>query len=268
VIGVFAITVGMVAAALVPPGAETGFLNRSLTVGGQTFRYQVYVPSSYDPSRAWPVVLFLHGSGERGSDGIRQTSVGLGAAIRAYPERFPAIVVFPQAPEYRRWAGEAESAALEALDRAVAEFHGDPERLYLVGISMGGRGALEIASHSPGRFAAAIAVCGWVVPPKEIADLEPATTVAPGTDPYAEMAKTLKDLPIRLYHGSQDTIVPASESRRLTLALHELGADAHYNEFAGVGHAAWDKAFSDPEVWKWLFSKRRGATAPPVTASP
>jgi len=267
VIGALTITWSMVAATLVPPQIETGFLNRALTLGGETFRYQVYVPASFDPSRRWPVVLFLHGSGERGSDGIRPTAVGLGAAIRANPERFPAIVVFPQVPEAKRWAGDAAAAAIQALDQSIAEFHGDPERVYVVGISMGGRGALQIAADHAERFAALVAVCGWVVPPKQIADLDPSTTPA-GVNAYVAMATGLKSLPVRLYHGSLDTIVPPAESRRLALALHDLGADAKYNEFADVGHAAWEKAFADPELWSWLFSKRRTAPVPQATATP
>jgi predicted peptidase len=267
VIASLTITLGIVAAALVPPRPETGFLNRAVTVGGATYRYQVYVPSTWDETRRLPVILFLHGSGERGSDGIRPTSVGLGAAIRSNPERFPAIAVFPQVPEGKRWAGDAEAAALEALDQATAEFHGDPDRVYLVGISMGGRGALQLAAQHPERFAALIAVCGWVVPPKQIADLDPTTTPA-GVNPYTALADGLKSLPVRLYHGSQDTIVPPSESRRLALALHDLGADARYNEFADAGHAAWEKAFADPELWSWLYTKRRTAAPPQVTATP
>jgi predicted peptidase len=267
VIALLTITLGMAAAALVPSGPDTGFLNRAVDVGGETFRYQVYVPAAFDPSRAWPVVLFLHGSGERGSDGIRQTSIGLGSAIRSHPERFPAIVVFPQAPEGKRWTGDAETAALEALDSAIAEFHGDPQRVYLVGISMGGRGALEIAAHDARRFAAVIAVCGWVVPPKEIADLEKASTPVPGVNPYVAMAEALKSLPVRLFHGTQDTIIPPSESRRLAVALHDLGADTQYRELPDIGHAAWEKAFADPELWQWMFTRRRPAT-PQVSATP
>jgi predicted peptidase len=262
VIGTLTITMTMVAVSLIPPQSETGFLNRALTVGGDTYRYQVYVPASFNPSRRWPVILFLHGSGERGSDGIRQTAVGLGAAIRANPERFPAIVVFPQVPEGKRWAGDAAAAALQAVDQSITEFHGDPDRVYAVGISMGGRGALQIAAEHPERFAALIAVCGWVVPPKQIADLDPSTSPA-GVNPYVAMATGLKEQPLRLYHGSLDTIVPPAESRRLALALHDLGAEAKYNEFADVGHAAWEKAFADAELWSWMFSKRRTAQASP-----
>ncbi|HEX4439753.1 MAG TPA: alpha/beta fold hydrolase [Thermoanaerobaculia bacterium] len=263
-IGAFAITVGIAAAALVPPRTETGFLNRELTVGQDTYRYEVYLPAAFDESRRWPVILFLHASSERGSDGVRPTSIGLGAAIRSNPERFPAIVVFPQVPEGKPWAGDAERAALEALDNSVEEFHGDPDRVYVVGISMGARGALQLAAQHPDRFAAVVAVGGWVVPPKQIAELD-VTPPPSGANPYASLAEGLKGLPCRLYAGSRDTIVPPSESRRLALALHDLGADVKYNEFPDVGHAAWEKAFADSELWSWMFTKRRtaGSSATP-----
>jgi len=255
-IGFLTITLGMVAAALVPSPPETGFLNRTLSIDGEKFRYQVYVPAEYDDSRKWPVILFLHGSGERGSDGLHQTVVGLGSAIRSHPERFPAIVIFPQAPEGKRWSGQGEAIALKALEQTLAQFEADPDRVYLVGLSMGGRGAIQIAQQEPERFAAMVAVCGWVVPPKAIADIEPPPPESEG-DPYGAAADRLKGIPIRLYHGSQDTVVPASESRRLAVALHERSADAKYTEYSDVGHAAWDKAFADAELWKWLFAQRR-----------
>src|SRR3569832_952985 len=95
---------------------QTGFLDRSLTVGATTYHYQVYVPKEFDASRARPVILALHGSGERGTDGRKQTKEGIGPAIRAHPERFPAIVVMPQAPPDRVWLGEVADAAMRMLD--------------------------------------------------------------------------------------------------------------------------------------------------------
>ncbi len=91
-----AVLAGVVNPAPFAQEVETGFLDRIVTVGGSTYRYQVYVPQSYDQEASWPVILFLHGAGERGSDGIFQTEVGLGPAIRRRPDRYPAIVVFPQ----------------------------------------------------------------------------------------------------------------------------------------------------------------------------
>jgi predicted peptidase len=221
--------------------AETGFLQRSVAVGGTEYRYTVYVPVDFDPSRRWPVILFLHGVGERGTDGIRPATTGLGNAIRNAPERVPAVVVFPQVPEKMYWGGEPAGAALAALDASVAELAGDPDRIYLTGLSMGGYGAWHLALAHPDRWAAVVAVCGGL-----------GRNVLP-----APAARTLRHLPIRIYHGDADTIVPVSESRRIHEALLEEGADVHYTEYPGVGHDSWTRTYADPELWRWLFAQRR-----------
>lgn len=113
----------------VPSYAETGFLDRTVSVAAETYKYQVYVPQDWTSSRRWPVILFLHGAGERGNDGLLPTQVGVGTAIRRDRSRFPAIVVFPQAREGRRWSDTAmQEQALLALDAATKEFNGDPDR--------------------------------------------------------------------------------------------------------------------------------------------
>src|SRR5690606_27947035 len=121
---------------------QTGFLDRVVTVAGRTYPYQVYVPREYAAAgeRRFPVILFLHGAGERGDDGLAQTEVGLGPALRRHPSRYPAIVVFPQAPRDSAWTGRVAEAAMAALERTEAEFRTDPDRVYLTGISMGGHG--------------------------------------------------------------------------------------------------------------------------------
>ena len=105
--------------------SETGFLDRSVTLNGVTYLYQVYVPNAYSKDKSWPIALFLHGSGERGDDGMVQTQVGIGAAIRADRQRFPMIVVMPQARGNTRWTGEMAAQALKALDQGL----GDDARL-------------------------------------------------------------------------------------------------------------------------------------------
>lgn len=236
---------------------QTGFLDRTITIGNRPSRYQVYVPFDYTPDKAWPVVLFLHGAGERGTDGIRQTEVGLGAAIRLHAERFPAIVVMPQAPPDSIWRGSVAQGALAALDRTVREFHGDRSRLYLTGLSMGGYGVWTLALERPTAFAAIVSVCGGLLPPPHMAQLTAGVT---GPDPYATVARRLPDIPIWLFHGAADSVVPVTESRRLQAAFHEAGVPIHYTEYAGVGHNAWDSAYADPALWQWLFGRRRAAS--------
>jgi predicted peptidase len=258
----------LLAAALFPGvraacAAETGFLDRALEDAGATWRYQVFVPSAFDPGRRWPVILFLHGGGERGSDGLRQTGEGLGNAIRQHPERFPAIVVFPQAPAGERWSGTAARHALEALDRSIREFHGDPARVYVVGLSMGGYGVVEIAGSHPERFAAAVSVCGGVFLSPAAAARHGMPPFAPSADPYGEAAERLKGIPVRLYHGADDDSVPVEESRLLAAALEARGANVKYVEYPGVGHGSWIPAFDDPELWRWLLAQNRALTPAP-----
>ena len=115
---------------------ETGFLDRTVSLGGDDYNYQVYVPRDYRVTTDWPVILFLHGAGERGNDGLKPTHVGLGRAIRFNPERWPAIAVFPQVPVGESWQGIAGEVAMAALDAAIVEFSTDQSRLYLTGPSL------------------------------------------------------------------------------------------------------------------------------------
>jgi len=219
----------------------TGFLDRTTRVADTTYRYVVYVPFDWTPDRAWPVILFLHGAGERGTDGLRQSEIGLGRAIRLNPDRVPAIVVFPQLPPDQRWLDEPADAAKQALDASIAEFHGDPRRLYLTGLSLGGYGVWHLALAHPGRFAALVPVCGGI-----------ASTNKPGA-----VARALRHLPVWMFHGSADDIIPVNESRRMNAALRREGADVRYTEYKGVGHNSWERAYAEPELWRWLFTQRQ-----------
>src|SRR5215470_4483147 len=118
---------------------ETGFLDRTLTISGTTYKYQVFVPEDWSDKRTWPIILFLHGSGERGDDGLLETTEGIGPAIRLDRSRFPAVVVMPQCRKGVWWADSPlETVALPALENATREFRGDRRRTYLTGLSMGG----------------------------------------------------------------------------------------------------------------------------------
>jgi predicted peptidase len=232
---------------------ETGFLNRTLSLDGATHRYQVYVPAAYASRDHWPVILFLHGAGERGVDGLLQTQVGLGAAIRRFADRYPAIVVFPQAPPDGNWQGGSARMALAALDRALSEFRTDRSRVYLTGLSMGGNGAWYLTSHHGDRFAAVVVICGFVMPRGPFPGIVPAEV----EDPYKALAQRVKGMPIWIVHGDEDPVVPVGESRAMHAALAAVGAQVRYVELAGVGHNAWDAAYSSPELAQWLFDKAR-----------
>lgn len=232
---------------------ETGFLDRSVEMGGLTYPYQVFVPRSYDPATRWPVILFLHGSGERGSDGMRQTVVGIGSAIRWDPERFPAVVVMPQAPADSNWQGEPAEVALAALAATEAELSTDPDRVYLTGLSRGGHGVWYLAYHKPDRFAAVVPVCGWVAQRGRL----PAVPVEGEGTPYARVAERLAHVPTWIWHGEMDESVTVEESRAMAAALEAAGGDVRYTELLGVGHNAWDAAYGSDAMMEWLLAQER-----------
>jgi predicted peptidase len=223
-------------------------------VEGTRHRYQVYVPADYSPARRWPAILFLHGSGERGTDGLLQTTLGLGDAIRRHAERWPAIVVFPQAPPGHRWHGRIAHLALAALDRTAREYNLDADRVYLVGLSAGGNGVWNLAYRTPERFAALVAVCGWVRP---TAERREAILPADNGPPYPVIARRIRALPVWLWHGEADIAVPVQESRLMTEALLAEGAEVAYTELPGVGHDSWVQAFESAELPRWLLGRSR-----------
>lgn len=241
--------------------AETGFLDREVSVNGQLFRYQVYVPRDYRADRAWPVILFLHGAGESGDNGLTQTLIGLPAAIRKNPERFPAIAVLPQSSPKRWWTDTIEQdQALAALDKSMREFHADPDRVYLTGLSKGGFGTWHLAGREPGRFAAIAPICGGVALPKPL--LERFGLKESEFPTNEEMARKIgAKMPVWVFHGADDKTVPAELSREMTSALKALGSGVKYTEYEGVGHNSWDKAYGDPEFATWLLAQRKMAAS-------
>lgn len=183
-------------------------------------------------------ILYLHGFGERGDDGVTQTR-GFGGFLDRYPERFPCVVVMPQMPRSSvRWSGAMNERALKALDEVVRGFHGDQRRLYLTGCSMGGGGCWRIAALHPRLFAAVMPLCGHSSP--------------------SAQAPALKSLPIWVFHGSADPVVPVGYSRQIVRAIRaEGGTKIRYTEYSGVGHDCWDPTYSDPAVMRWLMAQRR-----------
>ena len=235
---------------------ETGFLDRTVTVGGATYRYQVYVPANYSSQPRWPVILFLHGAGERGADGLIQTNVGLAPAIRQNPARYPAIVIFPQVPTDSQWVGAPADAALAALAQTQKEFRTDPARVYLTGLSMGGHGTWYIAYRHPELFAAIAPICGWVVDMDRFRGSVPVVPAENGAALPA-LASRLAKLPIWIFHGEVDGAVPVAGSREPAAALKAASADVHYTEFLGMNHNVWDATYGSDEFTRWLFAQHR-----------
>lgn len=239
-----------------PLPARGVFLEREILVDGTTYRYQVFAPARSSVVGKPAVILFLHGSGERGNDNRKQAEVGLGPYVRANAETFPGIVVFPQAPADTEW-NQLADVVFAQLEEAMQEFGGDPDRVVLTGLSMGGYGVWDYALRAPDRFAALVPVCGGLLHPKR-----PSMDVgglAGLQDPYADVAQRLRHMPVWIFHGARDDVVSPEYSRRMAAALQASGAEnARFTEFPDANHNSWDPAYSrTPELWEWVFSQNR-----------
>ena len=234
------------------------FQARTARVGAAEYGFRVFAPKDWSKKKKWPVLLFLHGAGERGDDNLAQTRVGIGPAIQRLPDSFPFVVVLPQCPRNRWWTEpEMQSLALKALDQTVSEFSGDRRRVYLTGLSMGGYGSWVMAAGNPKRFAAIAIICGGVLPPPRLTLPEAAKALWGTDDPYALVASKVSKTPVWLFHGDADPAVPVSESRKMAEALKAARGDVRYNEYPGVGHNSWDRAYAEGELFPWFLSHRR-----------
>ncbi len=213
-----------------------GFHLKTVKVGEESRKYSVFLPEGYDGTKTFPVILFLHGSGERGDDGIRPAQAGIGPIIAGQPSSFPFIVVFPQAR--RTWAADSDDArgALAALDDVLSTFKADRDRVLLTGLSMGGFGTWQLASTQPKRWAAIVPVCGF--------------SETSAVSPIAE-AK----LPIWSFIGDADSGRLLTSTRTMISALREADASPRETEYRGVGHNSWDRAYSEPELIRWMIEK-------------
>lgn len=245
------------------PPQETGFLNRRIELHGVTYRFQVYLPEEWrrDDHKQWPIILFLHGRGERGSEGMWQTQIGLPQSVRDHPDRWPFIIVLPQCPQGSVWTDpEMLAMAMATLDQETAEFHADLDRTYLAALSLGGYGAWELARSYPHRWAAiAIAASGvfWSYAPErwqEIATLP------------AEYARAVGRTPIWLFHGLEDPVVAPRESELMFDALKASDGHVRLWLYQNLKHDCWTRAFNEPELPRWLLAHRTGP-APDTAAS-
>jgi predicted peptidase len=235
--------------------SERGFLFRTYTGDGRTYPYAVYVPRDYDGSRAWPLIVFLHGSGESGTDGVRPIIQGIGAAIQWDTSRWPAIVVFPQKPtETTEWE-QHEAAVMGILATIRREYRIDPDRIYLTGLSQGGHGTWVLGARHHDLWAALVSVCGYAA-----ARQRPARNGLPPAfrGDAAELAAGIGALPVWIFHGDADDTVPPAQAEAMARALTALGHPPRLTIYPGVGHNSWDRAYAEDELPRWVLAQRRG----------
>lgn len=204
--------------------------------------YLLYLPESYgqDPQKRWPLILFLHGRGERGDDLELLKKHPLPKILEQKTD-FPAVVISPQLSLERFWWSDMIDPLNALLDQIQVEYAVDPQRVYLTGLSMGGFGAWEFALRYPTRFAAVVPIAGGY---------------REGSRNVPENICNLKDIPIWVFHGGGDTTVPSFHSEILVEALQACGSDVRYTLYADTEHEdSFLQAYAEPELFPWLFAQ-------------
>jgi len=212
---------------------KPGFYLRTLGAEQGGRKYSISLPTGYDGTKVFPVVLFLHGSGERGSDGKLSAQVGLGPAVLEHPEKHSYIGIYPQAKETWRAGSDDSKMAVAALEDVLKNFKADPKRVALTGLSMGGAGSWGLAAEDSTRFVAVAPICGG----GEVAS-----------------ADRLKNLPVWFLVGDADQPRTVLNGRAMTSAIRDAGGQSHLTEYRGVPHNSWDRAYRDESFLKWLLA--------------
>lgn len=220
----------------------------------QPLNYRYLEPAEVKADVRYPLVIFLHGAGERGDDNKAQLVHGAVEFVKpANREKYPCYAIFPQCPRQQAWASidrthdkpeleddpsEALSLVFELIQKIKKEKPIDENRIYITGLSMGGYGTFDAILRHPDWFAAAMPVCG-------------------GGDSSEEQVQKIKDLPIWIFHGGADNVVPPERSREMVEALKAVGANPKYTEYPGVGHDSWTETYKNPDTFAWLFSQKK-----------
>lgn len=232
------------------------FKSGYVRVAEKNYPYRVYIPDKIRDLKNLPVILFLHGARERGSDGVKQIRANINEMVKRL-ESFPAIVVFPQCPEDSFWTNAVpRKIALAALDSALIKYGSDKNRVYLVGISIGGYGVWSIGAMYTEKFAALVPICGGIKFSKSPSRV-PAVSLA--ENPYLDVAVCVVKLPIWIFHGSKDKVIFPDDSRKMAEVFEKLGvfgANVHYTELQ-ERHNIWDTVLGSKIFWQWLFIQRR-----------
>lgn len=219
---------------------------------GGTLLYRIHAPKGKEGKL--PLVLFLHGAGERGDDNAAQVKHGIKQFL-ARQEKYPCVLVVPQCPKGQSWAAIRRGASptqeekssgpmtltIELVDSLRKELPVDPARLYVTGLSMGGYGTWDLLMRKPAMFAAGVPVCG-------------------GAD--KAQAPKIAQIPVWVFHGGNDGVVKTKRSQDMVAALKAAGGQPKYDEYPGVGHDSWNRAYATKELYEWLFGQRRAEPAP------
>lgn len=193
-----------------------------------SLKYLLYLPKNYENLDKHPLLLFLHGAGERG-DNLELVKTHGPAKLIKQGKEFPFIIVSPQCPLNQRWNVDD---LIALLDEVIKKYNVDENRIYVTGLSMGGNGTWKLAAEIPNRLAAIVPICGW-------------------GDPFAAMLSG--KLPVWVFHGAKDQVVPISSSEMMVETMKRLGAEVKFTVYPEANHDAWTETYNNPEVYEWLL---------------
>lgn len=212
-------------------GQQTARLDTQVRV---TMDYLLFLPEGYDQQESWPLILFLHGAGERGDDLELVKKHGPPKIVETKKD-LPFIVVSPQCKPNVWWQ---PMRLIALLDEIVAKYKVDEERIYVTGLSMGGFGTWALAAQTPDRFAAVVPICG-------------------GGEPY--WARRFPQLPVWAFHGGKDFLVPPRRSEEMVEALKKFGGKPKLTVYPDAGHDSWTETYDNPELYEWLLEQKRAS---------
>lgn len=236
---------------------DTAYAKRMYVENGDTLLYRELKPINVSDGKKYPLVLFMHGAGERGNDNEKQLTHGAQMFLNPVNRlKYPAYVLFPQCPEKDGWAyGEDEKVSnvpelmpviktphkwipmvKNLVEKYIKSGKVDADRVYVIGLSMGGMAVFDLAERYPSVWAAAVPICGCINPVR------------------INKSRSVK---FRIFHGDADMVVPVEGSRKAYLKLQSLGADVDYVEFPGCTHGSWNPAFNLPDFLEWIFQQKR-----------
>lgn len=229
------------------------FEKKVFTEDSKSLPYRFVKPLNYTENNEekYPLILFLHGAGERGNDNeLQLTYVDTVFGKEWFRNKYPSFVVLPQCPLEKRWVevdwklpthkqpehmSEQLQLVMKIIESVTKEFNVDTTRIYVIGLSMGGFGTWDLISRFPNKFAAAIPICG-------------------GAD--VSTACKIKNMPVWAFHGAKDKVVMVDRSRKMIEAMQKCGATPKYTEYKNSGHLIWNKVFANKKVWEWLFNQK------------
>lgn len=229
------------------PGVQVAQTYRHPTQAGESIDYLLSLPPGYGVEKqSWPVLIFLHGSGERGSNLSLVKKHGPPKLVDS--RALPFIVVSPQCPSGARWKDDAVLASLQGmLDEISRKFSADVERVYLTGLSLGGEGTWHWAWKEPYRFAAIAPICGRADP---------------------EWGRSLGHLPTWVFHGAKDTAVPLSQSEAIVEVLRASGNEPRFTVYPEAGHDSWTESYANDELYAWLLTFKKQPEPPKPLVAP